>query len=72
MWKKHRFWKNIPVKQLIKRIEELEDSIALVEFECNDKGIDPKDDSNNHAEEKILALQARVEAKKSGKIIPFL
>ena len=39
-----------------------------MEFECNDKGIDPTDDSNNHAEEKILALQARVEAKKSGKI----
>jgi len=52
------------LKLFLKRIEEVEDSIALMETECCDKGINPKDNSN-HAEEFVLALQARVEAKKS-------
>jgi len=52
------------LKHCIKRIDELQDSIALLETDCRTKGIDPKDCSN-HAEEFVLALQARVEAKKT-------
>jgi len=52
------------LKQCIKRIDELQDSIVLFESDCRNKGIDPKDCSN-HAEEFVLALQARVEAKKT-------
>ena len=51
------------LKECEKRHEELKDSIVHLESECRDKGIDPKDNSN-HAEEFVLALQARVEAKK--------
>merc|ERR1712223_2369259 len=52
------------LKEFEKKNEELKDSIVLLESECRDKGIDPKDNSN-HAEEFVLALQARVEAKKA-------
>merc|ERR1712223_120769 len=54
------------LKEFEKKNEELKDSIVLLESECRDKGIDPKDNSN-HAEEFVLALQARVEAKKDDK-----
>merc|ERR1719273_2094276 len=56
--------RNENVKQSAKRITELQESISLLESDCRNKGIDPKDNSN-HAEEFVLALQARVEAKKS-------
>jgi hypothetical protein len=46
------------LKQCIKRIDELQDSIVLFESDCRNKGIDPKDCSN-HAEEFVLALQGK-------------
>merc|ERR1712241_308029 len=55
--------RNENIKQFAKRIAELQDSITVLESDCRNKGIDPKDNSN-HAEEFVLALQARVEAKK--------
>ena len=48
------------LKQCIKRIDELQDSIVLFESDCRNKGIDPKDCSN-HAEEFVLALQGTVQ-----------
>ena len=51
------------VKNWIKKKDQLEDSIAMLENECRAKGIDPKHESN-HAHEVILALTERVEAKK--------
>merc|ERR1719273_898179 len=56
--------RNENVKQSAKRITELQESITLLESDCRNKGIDPKD-NYNHAEEFVLALQARVEAKKT-------
>jgi len=56
--------RNENIKQFAKRIAELQDSITVLESDCRNKGIDPKDNSN-HAEEFVLALQARVEAKKA-------
>ena len=62
------------LKQCIKRIDELQDSIVLFESDCRNKGIDPKDCSN-HAEEFVLALQGKnnilkgLSSKLSGKMI---
>ena len=48
--------RNENIKQFAKRIAELQDSITVLESDCRNKGIDPKDNSN-HAEEFVLALQ---------------
>ena len=51
------------VKKLNSVIEQLNQSILILESECRAKNIDPKDTSN-HAQEFVQALYQRVESKK--------
>ena len=51
------------LKVVLKKIDETQESIALLKNECQAKGIDPQD-SSHHAEEEVLSLQSRVESQK--------
>ncbi len=51
------------VQLFINKIDELKESISMLETECRSKGIDPKN-SSSHVEECVMSLQSRVEAKR--------